>query len=83
VLGTDLGIPVEHGGNVWFFFGDTVGYKAIWPFGESHPDAVAYVDAAAFDADPATACTDLRFLRLPEAGRTSIPRSRRISLPPT
>lgn len=65
VLGTDLGIPVEHGGNVWFFFGDTVGYKAIWPFGESHPDAVAYVEAAAFDADPASACTDLRFLRLP------------------
>ncbi len=64
VLGTDLGIPLEHDGNVWIFFGDTVGYKGIWPFGESHPDAVGHVAASALVADPSAACDELRFLRL-------------------
>lgn len=64
LMGTDLGIPVAHDGMVWVFFGDTVGYKVIWPFGESHPDAVGHVSAASFASDPATVCSDLEILRL-------------------
>lgn len=67
LLGTDLGIPVGHGSDLFMFFGDTVGYKAIWPFSESVPDSVGFaVDGrAAFAADPQLLCDGLRFLRLP------------------
>jgi hypothetical protein len=67
LLGTDLGIPVAHGSDLYFFFGDTVGYQGIWPFSESVPDAVGYAldGRAAVAADPSTMCAGLRFLRLP------------------
>lgn len=66
VLGTDLGIPVGHGEDLYFFFGDTVGFKGIWPFSESVPDAVGFaVDGrSGVAADPASLCDGLRFLRL-------------------
>ena len=31
--GTDLGIPVAHGNDVFFFFGDSAGAAGIWPLG--------------------------------------------------
>jgi hypothetical protein len=63
--GTDLGIPVDHEGQLYFFFGDTAGAQQIWPLGpESLPDAVGYaaVPASAVAADPTALCTQLRFL---------------------
>lgn len=65
VLGTDLGIPVAHGADLYLFFGDTVGYKGIWPFSESVPDAVGFASggSAAVAADPASLCNGMRFLR--------------------
>lgn len=63
--GTDLGIPVVHGNDLFVFFGDSTGSKGIWPFGpESLPDAVGYsaVPYATVAADPSTLCTNLRFL---------------------
>jgi len=61
--GTDLGIPVAHGGDLYFFFGDTAGVRAIWPLGpESLPDSVAVASYAAVKDDPNTLCENLRFL---------------------
>jgi hypothetical protein len=63
--GTDLGIPLEHAGDLYFFFGDTAGAQVIWPLGpESLPDAVGYsaLGAAAVAEDPAVLCSNLRFL---------------------
>jgi hypothetical protein len=66
VTGTDLGIPVEHDGTLYFLFGDTVGFRGIWGFGES-PDAVGFslASPAAVAVDPSVLCTNLRFLTLP------------------
>lgn len=66
VRGTDLGIPVAHGDDLFLFFGDTAGAQGIWPLGpESLPDAVGYaaVPYAQVAADPSELCTQLRFLR--------------------
>jgi hypothetical protein len=63
--GTDLGIPVANGTDLFFFFGDSAGSRGIWPLGsESLPDAVGYsaVSHAAVAADPGALCTSLRFL---------------------
>jgi hypothetical protein len=63
--GTDLGIPVANGNDLFFLFGDSAGFRGIWSFGpESLPDAVGYaaVTRAAIAADPALLCTNLRFL---------------------
>ena len=63
--GTDLGIPVSHGPDVFFFFGDTAGAQGIWPLGvESLPDAVGYsaVPYAQVAEDPSLLCGNLRFL---------------------
>lgn len=70
VSGTDLGVPVEHEGSLYLFFGDTLGYKGIWPISESSPDAVGYAldPASAVAADPSLLCHDLRFLRVPGEG---------------
>ena len=68
--GTDLGIPVANGADVYFFFGDSAGYQAIWPLGpQSLPDAVGYsgVPAAQLAAAPDALCTNLRFLALAPA----------------
>lgn len=62
--GTDLGIPVQHDDKVYFFFGDSVGYKGIWQFGESQPDAVGFADAADLARDPRTLCTQMDFLHV-------------------
>ncbi|MGZ3406183.1 MAG: DUF4185 domain-containing protein [Polyangia bacterium] len=64
---TDLGIPVAHGGDVFFFFGDSAGEAGIWPLGpQSLPDAVGYsaVGGVALAADPTTLCSNLAFLAL-------------------
>lgn len=64
--GTDLGIPLAHGDDLYFFFGDTAGSQVIWPLGpESLPDAVGYSAVPASDvaADPTQLCSQLRFLR--------------------
>lgn len=63
--GTDLGIPVVHGSDLYFFFGDSAGAQVIWPFGtESLPDAVGYaaVPSQQVAADPSAICSELRFL---------------------
>lgn len=67
VLGADLGIPVDHGGQLFFFFGDTIGYAGIWGGGESHPDSVGYASdpTSAVIADPALLCGGLRIVTLP------------------
>lgn len=67
VLGADLGIPVDHGGQLYFFFGDTIGYAGIWGGGESHPDSVGYATdpTSAVIADPALLCGGLRIVTLP------------------
>ena len=68
--GTDLGIPVAHGDDVYFFFGDSAGAAGIWPLGpQSLPDAVGYAAAGgpALAADPATLCSGLSFLALAPA----------------
>lgn len=65
--GTDLGISVAHDDDLYVFFGDTAGYRAIWPLGpESLPDAVGYsaVPLSAVADDAATLCENLRFLAL-------------------
>lgn len=62
--GTDLGIPVTNGDSLYVFFGDSVGYKGIWQFGESQPDAVGVANASAVAKDPAALCTQLGFLHL-------------------
>jgi hypothetical protein len=67
--GTDLGIPVVNGTDLYVFFGDSAGFKAIWPLGpESLPDAVGYsaVPYASVKADPSALCTNLRFLGGPK-----------------
>lgn len=56
--GTDLGIPLVIGDALHLFFGDTTGYREIWPFGED-PDSVAFTDAAAVAADPSVLCDSL------------------------
>jgi len=68
--GTDLGIPVAHGNDVYFFFGDSAGYKAIWPLGpQSLPDAVGYSGVPGTDLaqHPELLCSNLSFLALSPA----------------
>ncbi len=61
--GTDLGIPVAHGDDLFLFFGDTAGVRAIWPLGpESLPDAVGFASWNAVKKDPRGLCSGLRFL---------------------
>lgn len=66
---TDLGIPVQVGGTLFFMFGDTWGNRGIWQLGESLPDAVGYSldSAAALASNPSLLCSDLRFLTLAPA----------------
>jgi hypothetical protein len=68
--GTDLGIPIANGSDVFFFFGDSAGEAGIWPLGpQSLPDAVGYAASggAALAADPTTLCSNLAFLALAPA----------------
>lgn len=70
LTGTDLGIPVKHGSDLYFFFGDSAGYNGIWPLGpESLPDAVGYSEQSADNVaqTPEALCTGLRFLALQPA----------------
>jgi hypothetical protein len=65
--GTDLGIPVANGPDVYFFFGDSAGEAGIWPLGpQSLPDAVGYsaVGAAPLAQAPQLLCSNLDFLAL-------------------
>ena len=64
IQGADLGIPVEQGGNLFFFFGDTIGYKAIWQPGQSLPDSIGFASASDVAANPDVLCSQLRFLTL-------------------
>lgn len=63
VFGADLGIPVAHDDRVYLFFGDTIGFKGIWGFGESHPDMVGYgagaATATALATQPNLLCDNL------------------------
>lgn len=63
--GTDLGIPLVTGGDLHLFFGDSVGYRVIWDFGED-PDAVARVPLARASEDPARLCSELDFYVTPD-----------------
>jgi hypothetical protein len=69
VLGADLGIPVDHDGKLYLFFGDTIGFKGIWGGGQSHPDAVGYSldPTSAVIANPALLCDRLRIVTLARA----------------
>ncbi|HEX8796472.1 MAG TPA: DUF4185 domain-containing protein [Polyangiaceae bacterium] len=69
LLGTDLGIPVDHEGTLYFFFGDSQGYKGIWQPGQSLPDAVGFASApsSTVAAMPQVLCSGLSFLTLPPA----------------
>jgi hypothetical protein len=69
LAGTELGIPVEVGGTLYFFFGDSHGYKGIWAPNQSLPDAVGYSldSATALATTPDLLCSDLRFLTLSSA----------------
>ena len=62
VGGADLGIPVATADRLYLLFGDTIGFAGIWGAGESHPDAVGYVEG-----DP---CDGLRILTLSPADST-------------
>jgi hypothetical protein len=65
--GTDLGIPVANGDDVFFFFGDSAGEAGIWPLGpQSLPDAVGFaaVGGAKLAQAPEQLCTNLSFLAL-------------------
>ncbi len=66
LLGADLGIPVDSAGTLYFFFGDSWGYKGIWQPGQSFPDAVGYAldSTSTVTATPDLLCSDLRFLTL-------------------
>lgn len=63
--GTDLGVPVIAGGRLQLFFGDSVGYRVIWDFGED-PDAVGWIDAELVAADVDALCDSLAFLVTPD-----------------
>ena len=67
VLGADLGISAVSNDKLYIFFGDTIGYRGIWPGNESHPDSVGYsIDsAAAVAADPSLLCSRLGIVSLP------------------
>lgn len=65
LTGSDLGVPAALGDTLYLFFGDTVGYRAIWDFGED-PDAVGHLPLAAVQADPTTLCRDLAFHVTPD-----------------
>lgn len=78
VRGTDLGIPVVSGDDIFFLFGDTAGARGIWPLGaESMPEAVGFASYDAVKKDPSRLCEDLQFLRVPaesSMGRSLDPR---------
>jgi hypothetical protein len=63
--GSDLGVPVASGGALYLFFGDTVGYKVIWDFGED-PDSVAHLPLADVVQDPKALCSGLEFAVTPD-----------------
>ena len=58
--GSDLGIPLLLGSDLHLFFGDSVGYKLIWDFGED-PDAVARLPLASVQNDVTSVCRELAF----------------------
>jgi hypothetical protein len=63
--GSDLGVPLLTNDHLVLLFGDTTGYKVIWPFGED-PDAMARIPRSAVEADIASLCTQLDFLVTPD-----------------
>lgn len=65
LTGTDLGVPVVTGDALHLLFGDSVGYRVIWPFGED-PDAVGRIPLAAVAADPTALCRELELYVTPD-----------------
>lgn len=65
LTGTDLGVPAVLDDTLYLFFGDTVGYREIWPFGED-PDSVARLPLASVVADPTELCRSLDFAVTPD-----------------
>jgi hypothetical protein len=66
VLGADLGIPVDDQGQLYIFFGDTIGFDGIWGDGQSHPDAVGFANAptSTVIGNPALLCSGLGIVSL-------------------
>jgi hypothetical protein len=54
---------------MFIMFGDTIGFRGIWPVGESHPDSIGYgLDSAtAIAAQPNLLCSRMRMINLPPA----------------
>jgi len=65
LTGTDLGVPVAADDTLYLLFGDSVGYRVIWPFGED-PDAVGRIPLAAVQADPTALCRELELYVTPD-----------------
>lgn len=65
LTGTDLGVPVATGDTLQLLFGDSVGHRVIWPFGED-PDAVGHIPLAAVQADPTALCRELELYVTPD-----------------
>lgn len=65
LTGTDLGVPVATGDTLHLLFGDSVGHRVIWPFGED-PDAVGRIPLAAVAADPTALCRELELYVTPD-----------------
>ncbi|MEQ1508703.1 MAG: DUF4185 domain-containing protein, partial [Myxococcota bacterium] len=65
LLGSDLGVPVVVGDGLHLLFGDTVGYRLIWTWGED-PDSVGVVPLASVVADPTAVCRELAFYVTPD-----------------
>lgn len=65
LTGTDLGVPVTTGDTLHLLFGDSVGHRVIWPFGED-PDAVGRIPLAAVQADPTALCRELELYVTPD-----------------
>ena len=63
--GSDLGVPVVSGAALYLFFGDTVGYKVIWDWGQD-PDSVAHLPIADVTTDPTKVCSGLEFSVTPD-----------------
>lgn len=65
LTGTDLGVPVVADDVLYLLFGDTIGYREIWPIGED-PDSLAWIPLATVRADPTSVCRELEFLVTPD-----------------
>jgi hypothetical protein len=59
IRGADLGLSLAIGSDLYVFFGDTLGYRAIWSVAEA--DSVARIPLGTVRADLTTLCSQLDF----------------------